>query len=579
MSRLLALALLWTAMTVPLGAQAPASEEEGAWNETQDWFNKKEWVLAVVQAEDFARRYPQSARAPQAIYQAACGYLMLQKPAEGNDAFRRLATNHFDSPWAQWAMQLNLDANTLLQLADEFRNQGRPQRLQAPTARAAAVYGLFGQRFANDNRAKGEVVYKWADCAQRLGNEQAATAAFQQLTKADQADWSKLAAFRLAGRQKFQDEMNDLLDLAANGEEKTLFLDLADRYQKELTKEAQSQCAYLRGHCVEGAERIAIFQKICNDQPGSPWAAEAAFFLAEHAFEQGKRTEAQAVYRALAARHSDSPRAQRLAAWGTWIDHHEADDNEIQRLFVDCLKRFDARKGGVAVTLKLEADTLPFPIDARLAYFDRQVLIRAALGDLGFACGLQRPNLVWYRFLNQPAIQRVEKSALPVLTFKVKEFPKDSINFQAGVVMSEDPAAVSDIEIEPAVGAIVARQLTHGKHLHRRTRPDGGIDFILEWPHRNPTVVRTLTWQFSDQGKLQEISFRGIDSQGKKTTAVLNELAFGDPIAREEFAMPIQPGVEVRNLQQINQLEILAQVMNLFGPTYQALAKAMPANR
>jgi len=65
---------------------------------------------------------------------------------------------------------------------------------------------------------------------------------------------------------------------------------------------------------------------------------------------------------------------------------------------------------------------------------------------------------------------------------------------------------------------------------------------------------------------------------GKKTTIVAKDIVFGDPIAREEFAMPQEAGVEVRMLPQVNQWEIVAQVMNLLGPAYHTLAKDLTRN-
>lgn len=578
MSSRLLFALLLLGLPGSTIADPPAPEAEAAWNGVQGAFDKREWVLAVVEGEDFVRRYPKSGRAAQAAYQSGCAYLLMQKTNEANEAFKRLASNHFDSPWALLALQLHMDAATLLGLADDLRSQGKTKRAPALTERAAGLYVLFGQRFANDNRTKGEVVYKWADCARRLGKEAEAATAIQNLTRADQGDWSKLAAFRLGARDKFQAQMSDLLDLATNGEERALFLELADRFQQELPKDARLQCQYLRGHCVEGAERLTLFRGLCQDQFDSPWAGEAAFFLAEHAFEKGKYAEAQEVYRALAARHANGPRAKRLTAWATWIDQHAEDQKELQRLVVECLNKFDGKKGGVGVTLNIEADTLPFPIDARIAYCDRQVLLRASLGDVGFACGLQRPNVTWYRFLNQATMQRVEKSALPILTFKVNEFPKGSVNFQWALAMNQDPAAVCDIEIDPAVGAIVAAKLTQGKHFHRQPKPDGSVDFIFEWPHRNPNVEQTLTVQFSKQGSLHQMNYQSSNGAGKKFLVVAKDLVFGEPIPREQFAMPNQPGIEVRHLQQVNPWEIFAQMMNLFGPTYQTLVKELPKN-
>jgi hypothetical protein len=89
-------------------------------------------------------------------------------------------------------------------------------------------------------------------------------------------------------------------------------------------------------------------------------------------------------------------------------------------------------------------------------------------------------------------------------------------------------------------------------------------------------VEQTLTVRFSANGQLEETHYRTANGSGKHLAAVVKDIVFGDAIPREHFAMPNEPGVEVRDLRQLNQWDVAFQVMNSFATAYQTLAKAIP---
>jgi len=570
--------LLVASAALPGDPTAPADEEQ-AFNEVQSTFAKNDWVMTVVATTDFAQRFSQSPRAAQAMYQCGCAYLMLQRRDDAVAAFTKLLQHSFDSSWSQMALQLHLDGPALIQLGDTLRGQARDKRSSALAQQAGRAYVIFAQRFPNDTRVKGEVVYKLADCAALAGQHKDFDTAMQQLAKADQGDWSKLAAFRLGNAAKFQKEMTALLDLSpGGGEEQVAFRALADRFQSDLPQDAQLACDYYRGHCAETRQRLEIFKNICRDHLATPWAAEAAFFLADHAYEQGKYREAQAVYHALAARFPTEPRAAQAKRFAAWLDRHDDDVQALGRVLTDLLFKTNFRQGGFAAKLRAESDGLPAPILLEFAYQDRRIKLQAAMGDIGFSAGVfnrpDGPSVGWYYFHGDPTIQRidnVEKLVAP--TFHLQTYVNavtEEITWNFNV-NANNPNGQSSIDLDPALGPALAKSLVKKCHLHKEGDPEH-IAFHIESSSRNPTAGTRVAFHFGQANRLQKIVATSKNSSGKQIKVTVDDIRFGATIPDAAFAMPRLAGVEVRRLTEVNSMEVMSRLMGMIGPLSQKLA-------
>jgi TolA-binding protein len=576
---LVAAPILLVACAALAGDPTPPTDEDQAFREAQDAFAKNDWVMTAVAANDFEQRYPQSRHVAQALYQCGCAYLMLQRRDDAVAAFTKLLQHSFDSSWSQMALQLHLDGPALIQLGDTLRGQARDKRSSALAQQAGRVYLNFAQRFPNDNRVKGEVVYKLADCAALAGQHKDFDTAMQQLAKADQGDWSKLAAFRLGDAAKFQKEMRALLDLSPGGnEEQVAFRTLADRFQSDLPQDLQLACDYYRGHCAETRQRLVIFKDICRDHLATPWAAEAAFFLAEHGYEQGKYREAQAVYHALAARFPTEPRAAQAKRFAAWLDRHDDDVQDLGRVLTDIFFKTDFRQGGFAAKVRAEADGLPAPILLEFAFQDGQIKLQAAMGDIGFSAGSfnnpDGPSAGWYYFHGDPTIQRIDNIAkivaptLHLQTYVNAVTQEITWNFN---VNANNPNGRSYIDLDPALGPALAKSLAKKNHLHKEGDPERAV-FHTESSSRNPTAGTRVTLHFGPANRLQKIVATSKNSSGKQITVTVDDIRFGAPIPDAAFAMPRPAGVEVRRLTEVNSMEVMSRLMGMIGPLSQKLA-------
>src|SRR5262249_15283812 len=152
---------------------------------------------------------------------------------------------------------------------------------------------LYQGRFPKNEKDRNELLYKVGDCLERAGEEETARAAFEKLAKLDSDNpWGKLAKFQLGGAMAFVSGMEELVELSgAGGENGGLSLALAEANFPTLPEAARLKCLYLKARCHagregEGAKAAALWRAICKDHPASRWAADSAFWLAEHELEQ-----------------------------------------------------------------------------------------------------------------------------------------------------------------------------------------------------------------------------------------------------------------------------------------------------
>src|SRR5262249_55963661 len=143
------------------------------------------------------------------------------------------------------------------------------------------------------NTAK-ELLYRLSDCLRRLDQQAQAQAALQQVKELDgDGQWGTLARARLGDARAFSEQMDDLLNLhMADNEELHVFLELAEQHADKLDEEGRAKCLHYRARCQRGLgqdeKSLALSQELMTRYAKSPWAAEAALYVAEYHYSKGE---------------------------------------------------------------------------------------------------------------------------------------------------------------------------------------------------------------------------------------------------------------------------------------------------
>src|SRR5262249_5401949 len=148
----------------------------------------------------------------------------------------------------------------------------------------------------------------------------------------------------------------------ARGMRDRTFLDLASRFESTLDGEERARCLYYQGQLqrVQDDELrgLATLQRLIELHPTSPWAGDAAFWLAEHEFEQGRLEQARAGYQAFLQRYPNNPWAATARRWLSAMDHVPQTSRELEKGIINLLNRLPLAKDGLSATL-VSGDALP----------------------------------------------------------------------------------------------------------------------------------------------------------------------------------------------------------------------------
>src|SRR5262249_46851651 len=169
--------LLWVSSTVigqappPLdsaeekkdGQAVPESEAHSNYELAVSFFKSGNYESAGRWLEEFLKRHPQSADAPEAAYYLAMSFILQDKPEEAKKVFDRIVADYFSSPWAGIVLRAHYDEDAVFKLADEKHAKGRREKNAKETAAALQIFELYGVR-TKGQKNKAELIYKVGDC-------------------------------------------------------------------------------------------------------------------------------------------------------------------------------------------------------------------------------------------------------------------------------------------------------------------------------------------------------------------------------------------------------------------------------
>jgi TolA-binding protein len=517
---------------------------------------------------------PGSPVAPEAAYRLACAYMLDGMADETGRAFQRVARDYPESSWGQLVLAAHTDEKGLSALANEKREQARAAGGAARAAEGVKLWHLYLRRFPKGAVTQGEALYKLAYCYGRAGKADAAREWFQRARDADKdGTWGKLADIRLAGAAGFKARMRDLLAIDWAGTENLVaFLDLSDECLPSLTGEDRAACLFGRARCLTDLERPSeaneLFAVVLRESPKSALAPECAFWLAEAKFKEGDFTGARDAYLDLARKYPDSPRAATARDWAAWVGDLEPAWGEAQAALEKLIVQARGGRGALALHVSSAGTGPGNAFDVRLVFQDaKHLLLSATYGESTFLLANNKDG-GWYRGGLAPLVRVRGGVAVPMPHLKVEpDLATNRLNI--GFDFSTDKnRETAELEIPLSLAQFTVDRNRSKFHLcrERRTRPDGTPVAVLR--------LESARWEAADRGVIEaeldqagalreaHISFR---REGRLVTWKVGDLSLGAALPEEAFHVAVPPGPEVREVDEMNFMDVFMQLMQFGG--------------
>jgi TolA-binding protein len=577
-----ALPVALAAQNTTLDVKPPAPLDQARFELADGAWRGGRYDEAAQFLEELLKDFPTSSLAPEAGYRLGATYLLLGKTAEAKETFDKLVEKHFDSPWAQLVLTAHYEEEPLAKLADARRKQARTAKCREDARAALKLFELYQRRFPNGSKSKEEVAYKMADSQLLAGDLDFYRAGLKKVVELDaDGDWGKLAAIRLAGKAAFARNMDQLVRLSAgDAEQKTVFLEMAREGLPDLRGEDRARCLSYQAHCLPAdkkEERRGLYRQIRNEHPGSPWAAEAVFWLAEMSYRDKDLTQTRALYKELADRYPQSPRAELARRWARWIDEQDATSKGLQALIAVLVRQLTQERGGLA--FRLEAgDKEGKTLSLRFAWQERtqDALFQLTYREARMLLANNKDGM-WYHPCGQAGLIKAPRMKLPSPHLVVKADPVTrDLGFNMAVSSDDEPSPSAAIQLAPAVPEVLQSWLQSLCHVHlERPQAGGPVRQIVRlewatdcWDSRKPTEIEI---ELDADGRLLQV--RGLfwrDDQ-HRSSAVVSDIVLGGTVPPAAFVVAVRPGTEVRTVEQINPCELMADGMRLFAVLSQQL--------
>ena len=566
------------------GQAVPESEAHSNYELAVSFFKSGNYETAGRWLEEFLKRHPQSADAPEAAYDLAMSFILQDKPEEAKKVFDRIVADYFTSPWAGVLLRANYDEDAVFKLAGEKHAKGRREKNAKETAAALQIFELYGVR-TKGQKNKAELIYKVGDCCHTLEQTEKYLEAMIVVQNLDQDGvWGKLAAIRLGGSEAFRSRMDELINLGASGDEHlALFLELADQHAAELDLELKIKCEFYKARCYgeDKEKRLATFRAILRDCPSSFWAAESSFWLAEDAFSQGEFAKARKDYEQLLKTYPKSRRAAQVRHWITCLDQLEQTSSQIHKVLEGTIRCFCENKGSLAFTLQHETknkdEAFKGDLRLRFAYQSNDLLLDVNYGEAGFLFANNQAGS-WYHTSDQNAVLRLrQRMKTPVPDLEVNVAPdSNNLSFQGKI---KDGDQEPSFQLSPLLPQYLVKLLKTSVHMSKETVKTGNgamTLFRFQSPSWDSGRESTMEVWVDRGGKIKEARLLWPQQDNKMSQIRLSDVSIGEALPAEKFAVQPPAGVPVREVEEIGTMEVFAQVMRLAGLLMNQAKSEMP---
>jgi TolA-binding protein len=553
----------------PSAAPARARNERALFEAAASYLDEGANATAAETLQEFIRLYPRSFLAAEATYRLSLAYLLLGREDEARTLHERLVRDYPDSPWARLVLRTHFGKEQLRTLADEKRLRAKESRADARAA--VDLYKLLLKRFDADEKDKLAAAYRQAVCAELDGDLLNSRKLFELIGEKDKDGvWGRLSRFRTGDAKAFEDGMADLVELSGEGEQYHTFFDLADRFAKELSCEERVRCEFLRGLCLARLKRhgeaVAVWRKVLAERPESAWAPECAFWLAEEYYRRKEIARAADEYRNLLRKYPGSARAALARRWAEALPGYDENWAGLERCLTAACKKLTGEEVPFCAELAFTSGDTPPSSRCRVAFQDRShYLLHVAYRGSEF---ILLANDEGGRF-------RAPGDAFVLATPRGAAFPlpRSKLSFDPATgtfsynFASVDGARGPLFEVSPDY---VAAQLSewqvsfHVRRLDRALSGERRVVYQLEMAPLRSAESGTCDVEVDARGSVRAVRL-GCVEDGQLLTLALSDIRIGEPLPDGALAGALPPGVEERQVPELNTVEVVGKLCQAYG--------------
>jgi TolA-binding protein len=535
------------------------------------WFERAAFDLAVDRFEQFLKLAPRATQAAEVRYKMGTALLALDSKQEAQAVFAKLVRVHPDSPWSTIVVSAHLDEKALASLIKEKYAKAHHSRTVASAQQARDLILVYRKRFGTDEN-RPECAYRAGVCCQLCNDIEDYQDCMNGLIEnCKDSEWAKLALVRLGDNDIFCRHMDELIKLRnVDDENLRLFLEMAEKYYPELQGSEKLKCRFFQARALFDDDKpraLHIFQTLVERHPKSPWAAEAAFRLAEHDYTEGRLAKAQQAFQKLAARYPNSPRARCAKEWAAWIDQHKECRDGIQEFLAANCERLTSSPCSLAASLTIKTDAIKQPLIGKFGMQKDRMLIDLRFRDtiIFFA---NNQDGTWFLAPTQKYLYKITDFTQPLPKFVVRTDPstKQASCFFGLTTDDDDPGTF--VQLPPETAPWVAAEVMRSSHVHREfnVAKNGTTRTIYHfedagWQPEERNHVRVEI----EGDAVREIRLEMHGKGNKNAVIVLSDIRFCEPIPEDFFALPALPHKEVRDADSINRLDMFAQWLQLLS--------------
>jgi hypothetical protein len=280
----------------------------------------------------------------------------------------------------------------------------------------------------------------------------------------------------------------------------------------------------------------------------------------------------------MAERYPQSARAPWAREWAQALDVFDENWTEAEQVLRELLTRARRAERGLGLRWKGELDGPVKSVEGRLAIRDgRLALFSLSAGPDHFTF-LDDGKQSWFHGSQQASVARLKKCpAFPVPNIKLTE---DPVTKQACFNWSWQPSPAPGagrpvlFEISPSFAPFVVRTVRSWQHLRKtRERDAGGRELTVyhlespSWQSAQPLTVEVVAGP--DRG-VREIRIAYRKADGRKSVWTISDVVVGEEVPPTALAVAVPKGVDVREADEVNPLQLVSQLLPLAGRLWEA---------
>jgi hypothetical protein len=189
-------------------------------------------------------------------------------------------------------------------------------------------------------------------------------------------------------------------------------------------------------------------------------------------------------------------------------------------------------------------------------------LLKARLGQSTLLVA-QNKKGIWYQY-EAGCIYKTKAEIVPSRCAPRIHCTFDPKTETASCVWGASDSAQPDIDIAPAVVPYTVALIHKSSHVWTEKRGENTA-FVFQHARWNAKETLTLELEVDRSGVIRQAKCTWPEEKDTISWITLADIKIGEPLPQEAFEVTIPAGTNIREVDQVNQLEAFGHAMNMLG--------------